>query len=48
LVLCGILHSKAKQETPGAPKGKVGQIRSANMKLLRIFFIRCASPIGGV
>jgi hypothetical protein len=28
------------------PIGKAGQIRSANKKFLRIFYVRCASPIG--
>jgi hypothetical protein len=30
------------------PIGEVGQIRSANMKFLRIFYVRFASPISGV
>ncbi len=30
-----------------ALKGEVRRIRSANKKFLRIFFIRCASPISG-
>jgi hypothetical protein len=31
-----------------APIGEAGQIRSANMKFSRIFYVRCASPLGGV
>jgi hypothetical protein len=30
-----------------APIGEAGQIRSANMKFLRIFLFHCALPIGG-
>jgi hypothetical protein len=35
-------------ETLAAPIGKAGQICSANMKFLQIFYVRYASPIGGV
>jgi hypothetical protein len=35
-------------ETLAAPIGEAGQIRSANMKFRRFFYVRCASPIGGI
>jgi hypothetical protein len=35
-------------ETLAAPMGKTGRICSANNKFFLFFYIRCASPIGGV
>jgi hypothetical protein len=31
-----------------APIGEAGRIRSANTNFLQIFYVRCASPIGGI
>jgi hypothetical protein len=48
LVLRGIHHLLAKRGISFTHIGKAGQIRSASKKFLRIFFLHCASPIGGV
>jgi hypothetical protein len=47
LVLRCSLPLKAKRGAFAAPIGEERQIRSANEKFSRIFFIRCASPISG-
>jgi hypothetical protein len=48
LALRGIQRLKAKWEIFATAIGEAGQIRSANKKILWIFFIRCISPIGEV
>ncbi len=48
LVLHCTLRLKGKHGAFAALTGEGQQIRSAKYKVLRIFFIRCASPTGGV
>jgi hypothetical protein len=47
-MLSGFRPLKVKRGTFIAPISEAGQIRSANKKFSRIFFLHCAKPIGGV